>query len=213
MGINQLLYTNNKKIRGFKDLPPHEAIGYTVMFLLLVASILGDTDAKPMLVIFMLGSWFGCNHRWATKDIAGLNVLHIIDGPTAAAIVGGEDFNNHMVDYFLQDFKRRHRKDISQNERSLCRLRTACERAKNNFLSSSPAQILYIEIDLLFDGIDFESTITRAQFEDLCMDYFKWSCEKVLKDSKISKKVDAPSYTRPTGTKCKQLGLRRECWW
>lgn len=161
----------------------------------------------------MLGSWFGYNHRRATKDNAGLNVLHIINGPTAAAIVGGEDFNNRMVDYFIQDFKRRHRKDISQNERSLRRLRTACERAKNNFLSSSPKQTINIDIDLLFDGIDFESTITRAQFEDLCMDYFKWSYEKVLRDSKISKKVDAPSCPRPTETKSKQLGLRRECWW
>ena len=196
-------------IRGFKDLPPHEAIGYTVMFLFLVASILGDTNASPLLVIFMLGSWFGYNYRRATKDIAG---LHIINGPTAAAIVGGEDFDNCMVDYFLQDFNRRHRKDMSQYQRSLRRLRTACKCAKTALSGSSSTQA-HIEIDSLFDGIDFESTITRAQFEDLCMDYFKWSCEKVLRDSKISKKVDVPSCPRPTGTKCKQLGLSRECWW
>merc|ERR1712063_71898 len=172
----------------------------------------------------------------STKDagsIAGLNVLRIINEPTAAAIaygldkqssaernvlifdlgggtfdvslltieegifevkatagdthLGGEDFDNRMVDYFLQDFKRRHRKDITTNPRSLRRLRTSCERAKRTLSSSTQA---HIEIDSLFDGIDFNSTITRARFEDLCMDYFKKCmepCEKVLRDAKISK--------------------------
>merc|ERR1712226_461655 len=101
--------------------------------------------------------------------------------------LGGEDFDNRMVDYFLQDFKRRHRKDMSENQRSLRRLRTACERAKRTLSSSTQA---HIEIDSLFDGIDFNSTITRARFEDLCMDYFR-KCmepvEKVLRDAKIAK--------------------------
>merc|ERR1712127_917154 len=162
----------------------------------------------------------------------GLNVLRIINEPTAAAIaygldkkgdeknvlifdlgggtfdvslltieegifevkstagdthLGGEDFDNRMVDYFLSDFKRRHRKDMSKNQRALRRLRTACERAKRTLSSSTQA---HIEIDSLFDGVDFNSTITRARFEDLCMDYFK-KCmdpvEKVLRDSKIAK--------------------------
>jgi L1 cell adhesion molecule like protein len=101
--------------------------------------------------------------------------------------LGGEDFDNRMVDYFLQDFKRRHRKDMSSNNRSLRRLRTACERAKRTLSSSTQA---HLEIDSLFDGIDFNSTITRARFEDLCMDYFKKCmepCEKVLRDAKTSK--------------------------
>merc|ERR1711937_865017 len=101
--------------------------------------------------------------------------------------LGGEDFDNRMVDYFLQEFKRRHRKDMSQNQRSLRRLRTACERAKRTLSSSTQA---HIEIDSLFDGVDFNSTITRARFEDLCMDYFKKCmdpCEKVLRDAKIAK--------------------------
>mmetsp|Transcript_38321 Transcript_38321/g.92424 ORF Transcript_38321/g.92424 Transcript_38321/m.92424 type:complete len:658 (+) Transcript_38321:114-2087(+) len=180
-------------------------------------------------------AYFNDSQRQATKDagaISGLNVLRIINEPTAAAIaygldkkgeeknvlifdlgggtfdvslltieegifevkatagdthLGGEDFDNRMVDYFLQDFKRRHRKDMSQNQRSLRRLRTACERAKRTLSSSTQA---HIEIDSLFDGIDFNSTITRARFEDLCMDYFKKCmdpCEKVLRDAKISK--------------------------
>merc|ERR1712157_551915 len=101
--------------------------------------------------------------------------------------LGGEDFDNRMVDYFLQEFKRRHRKDMSKNQRSLRRLRTACERAKRTLSSSTQA---HIEIDSLFEGVDFNSTITRARFEDLCMDYFKKCmepCEKVLRDAKIAK--------------------------
>ena len=180
-------------------------------------------------------AYFNDSQRQATKDagaISGLNVLRIINEPTAAAIaygldkkgeeknvlifdlgggtfdvslltieegifevkatagdthLGGEDFDNRMVDYFLQDFKRRHRKDMSTNQRSLRRLRTACERAKRTLSSSTQA---HIEIDSLFDGIDFNSTITRARFEDLCMDYFKKCmepCEKVLRDAKIAK--------------------------
>jgi len=101
--------------------------------------------------------------------------------------LGGEDFDNRMVDYFLADFKKRFKKDMSKNQRSLRRLRTACERAKRTLSSSTQA---HIEIDSLFDGVDYNSTITRARFEDLCMDYFKKCmepCEKVLRDSKISK--------------------------
>jgi heat shock protein 1/8 len=180
-------------------------------------------------------AYFNDSQRQATKDagsIAGLNVLRIINEPTAAAIaygldkkgeeksvlifdlgggtfdvslltieegifevkatagdthLGGEDFDNRMVDYFLTDFKRKHRKDMSGNNRSLRRLRTACERAKRTLSSTTQA---HIEIDSLFDGIDYNATITRARFEDLCMDQFK-KCmdpvEKVLRDAKSSK--------------------------
>jgi len=180
-------------------------------------------------------AYFNDSQRQATKDagsISGLNVLRIINEPTAAAIaygldkkgdeknvlifdlgggtfdvslltieegifevkatagdthLGGEDFDNRMVDYFLTDFKRKHKKDMSSNNRSLRRLRTACERAKRTLSSSTQA---HIEIDSLYDGIDFNATITRARFEDLNMDYFKKCmepCEKVLRDAKISK--------------------------
>lgn len=185
--------------------------------------------------VITVPAYFNDSQRQATKDagaIAGLNVLRIINEPTAAAIaygldqkgdeknvlifdlgggtfdvslltieegifevkatagdthLGGEDFDNRMVDYFLQEFKRRHRKDMSENQRALRRLRTACERAKRTLSASTQA---HIEIDSLFDGIDYNSTITRARFEDLCMDYFKKCmepCEKVLRDSKIAK--------------------------
>merc|ERR1712017_54427 len=187
-------------------------------------------------VVITVPAYFNDSQRQATKDagaISGLNVLRIINEPTAAAIaygsdkkedgeknvlifdlgggtfdvslltieegifevkatagdthLGGEDFDNRMADFFLQDFKRRYKKDMSSNQRALRRLRTACERAKRTLSSSTQA---HIEIDSLYDGIDFNSTITRARFEDMNMDYFK-KCmapiEKVLKDSQLSK--------------------------
>jgi L1 cell adhesion molecule like protein len=190
-------------------------------------------DVKNAVVT--VPAYFNDQQRQATKDagaIAGLNVMRIINEPTAAAIaygldkkgeeknvlifdlgggtfdvslltieegifevkatagdthLGGEDFDNRMVEYFLQDFKKRFRKDMSTNQRALRRLRTACERAKRTLSSSTQA---HIEIDALFEGIDFNSTITRARFEDLNMDYFRKTMEpveKVIKDSKLSK--------------------------
>jgi L1 cell adhesion molecule like protein len=99
----------------------------------------------------------------------------------------GEDFDNRMVDYFVQEFKKKFRKDLTDNQRALRRLRTACERAKRTLSSNSQAPI---EIDSLYDGIDFNTVITRARFEDMNMDYFR-KCmepvEKVLRDAKMSK--------------------------
>jgi len=185
--------------------------------------------------VITVPAYFNDSQRQATKDagvISGLNVLRIINEPTAAAIaygldqkgpeknvlifdlgggtfdvslltieegifevkatagdthLGGEDFDNRLVDHFVQEFKRKFKKDMSENQRALRRLRTACERAKRTLSSSTQANI---EIDSLYDGTDFNSVITRARFEDLNMDYFK-KCmepvEKVLKDSKLSK--------------------------
>ena len=185
--------------------------------------------------VITVPAYFNDSQRQATKDagvISGLNVLRIINEPTAAAIaygldkkgqeknvlifdlgggtfdvslltieegifevkatagdthLGGEDFDNRLVDHFTQEFKRKFRKDIADNQRALRRLRTACERAKRTLSSSTQA---HIEIDSLFEGTDFNSVITRAKFEDLNMDYFR-KCmepvEKVLKDSKLSK--------------------------
>merc|ERR1712054_432947 len=101
--------------------------------------------------------------------------------------LGGEDFDNRMVDYFIQEFKRTHKKDIRSNQRALRRLRTSCERAKRTLSSATQA---HLEIDGLYEGVDFVSTITRARFEDMNMDYFR-KCmepvEKVLRDAKVSK--------------------------
>jgi heat shock protein 1/8 len=92
-----------------------------------------------------------------------------------------------MVEFFAEEFKKKYRKDMKTSDRALRRLRTSCERAKRTLSTATSATV---EIDSLFEGVDFSSTITRARFEDLCGDYFR-KClepvEKVLKDAKMSK--------------------------
>jgi heat shock 70kDa protein 1/2/6/8 len=196
-------------------------------------SYLGGTVKDAVVTV---PAYFNDSQRQANKDagvISGLNVLRIINEPTAAAIaygldmkvdgernvlifdlgggafdvflltiedgifevkatagdthLGGEDFDNRLVTFFVQEFKRKHKKDLSTNARALRRLRTACERAKRTL--SSAAQTT-IEIDSLFEGIDFYTSITRARFEELCQDLFRGTLEpveKVLRDSKIDK--------------------------
>ena len=187
--------------------------------------------------VITVPAYFNDSQRQATKDagrICGLNVLRIINEPTAAALaygldknlkneknilifdlgggtfdvsiltidegsifevrstagdthLGGEDFDNRMVSHFIQEFKRKNGKDMSKNSRSLRRLRTACERAKRTLSSSSEASI---EIDSLFEGIDFYSKISRARFEELCSDLFRATMEpveKALRDAKLDK--------------------------
>jgi len=183
-------------------------------------------------------AYFNDSQRQATKDagvIAGLNVLRIINEPTAAAIaygldkkkgdtsesnvlifdlgggtfdvsiltiedgifevkstagdthLGGEDFDNRMVDHFMKEFQRKHKKDMSANKRAVRRLRTACERAKRTLSASAQANI---EIDSLFEGIDFYTSVTRARFEELCADLFRGTLEPVeksLRDAKMDK--------------------------
>ena len=194
---------------------------------------LGKTVKNAVVTV---PAYFNDSQRQATKDaghISGMNVLRIINEPTAAALaygldkkgkgeqtvlifdlgggtfdvsllaiddgffevkatggnthLGGEDFDNRMVDHMAQEFKRKFKKDLSVNARALRRLRTACEKAKRSLSSSHQASI---EIDSLFEGVDFYTNITRAKFEDLCGDLFR-SCmepvEKVLRDGKVSK--------------------------
>ncbi|RXK42508.1 hsp71-like protein [Tremella mesenterica] len=194
---------------------------------------LGGTVTKAVITV---PAYFNDSQRQATKDagaIAGLDVLRIINEPTAAAIaygldkksggeknilifdlgggtfdvslltieegifevkatagdthLGGEDFDNRLVNHFVQEFKRKNKKDLSSNARALRRLRTACERAKRTLSSAAQTSI---EIDSLFDGIDFYTSITRARFEELCQDLFRSTMEpveKVLRDSKMDK--------------------------
>ena len=105
--------------------------------------------------------------------------------------LGGEDFDNRIVDFFVKQIKEKNNKDISGNPRSLRRLRTACEQAKRALSSSTNAPI---EIDCLYDNIDFVSSISLVCFEGLCHDYFLKCmdiCEQVVRDSKIDKsKID-----------------------
>ena len=101
--------------------------------------------------------------------------------------LGGEDFDTIMVEYFMDEFKRKYKKDISENKRAVRRLRTACERAKRTLSTATSASI---EIDSLHDGVDFNTTISRAKFENLCDTLFRRTMlpvEQVLSDSKLSK--------------------------
>ena len=101
--------------------------------------------------------------------------------------LGGEDFDNRLVNHFVDEFKRKFKKDLKGNPKALRRLRTACERAKRSLSSVTQASI---EIDSLAEGIDFYTKITRAKFEELCNDLFR-SClepvEKALKDANLGK--------------------------
>ncbi|KAL8087704.1 hypothetical protein AgCh_037743 [Apium graveolens] len=147
---------------------------------------------------------FNDSQRQATKDaatIAGLNVLRILVEPTAAAVaygldkeltssdthLGGVDFDNRLMAHFVEEFNIKYRKNISQNPKSLRRLRNACEKAKR-FLSQN--SVATIDVDSLHEGIDYCANITRARFEDLNMDLFK-SCldtvAKCLEDVKMDK--------------------------
>eukprot|EP01064_Diplonema_japonicum_P015208 TRINITY_DN2296_c0_g1_i10.p1 TRINITY_DN2296_c0_g1~~TRINITY_DN2296_c0_g1_i10.p1 ORF type:complete len:438 (+),score=93.28 TRINITY_DN2296_c0_g1_i10:2505-3818(+) len=102
--------------------------------------------------------------------------------------LGGEDFDNRLIDHFTEEFKKKHGKDTKDNQRSLRRLRTACERAKRALSSSTQSSI---EVDSLYQGIDFYTSITRAKFEDLCHDLFSMCMaplRQVFLDSKIDKK-------------------------
>ncbi len=186
--------------------------------------------------IITVPAYFNDSQRQATKDagkISGLNVLRIINEPTAAAIaygldknfksernvlifdlgggtfdvslltleeglfevratnghthLGGEDFDNRLVEYCAGEFRRKNNIDLKENPKALRRVRAACEKAKRTLSASTQATI---DIDALIDGKDFTLVITRAKFEELCMDLFK-KCipplDNVLKDSKLSK--------------------------
>ncbi|CAG2184950.1 HSPA1s [Mytilus edulis] len=158
--------------------------------------------------VITVPAYFNDSQRLATKDagfIAGLNVLRIINEPTAAALAYGSetnfrgsvnsrryslrggDFDNIMVDHFVNEFERKYKKDISSNGKALIRLRTACEKAKRTLSSSTEANV---EIDSLFEGTDFYTKITRARFEELCSDLFRTTLEiaaKALGETKLDK--------------------------
>lgn len=125
-----------------------------------------------------------------TFDVSVLSIEDSIFEVKATAgntHLGGEDFDTIMVEHFVEEFKKKTKKDITSNKRSLRRLRTACENAKRTL---SSATVATIEIDSLFDGHDFSSTITRAKFENLCDRLFRDTMlpvEQVLRDSKLSK--------------------------
>ncbi|CAF4115648.1 unnamed protein product, partial [Adineta steineri] len=137
---------------------------------------------KTNILVFDLGGG-NCDVSVLTLE-QGIIEVKSVAGDTH---LGGADFDNRMVAYFVKEFKRINNKDLSQNKRALCRLRTACERAKRTLSSSSRASI---EMNTLHEGIDFYTTITRACFEELCADLFRLTLEpveKALRDTKMNK--------------------------
>lgn len=140
------------------------------------------TKGEQNVLIFDLGG--------GTFDVSLLNISDGVFEVKATAgdtHLGGEDFDHQLMDHCIKEFKKQHKKDISDNDRAMRRIRTACERAK---CALSSSHMTKIEIDSLCDGIDFSLELTRAKFESLCADFFR-KClepvEKVLIDAKMSK--------------------------
>lgn len=142
----------------------------------------GNAQGERNVLIFDLGG--------GTFDVSLLTLddgIFEVKATAGDTHLGGEDFDNRMVAHFVNEFKRKHKRDLSKHARALRRLRTACERAKRQLSSATQATI---EVDSLYEGIDFYSSITRAKFEELCMDLFRGTLspvEKVLRDAKVSK--------------------------
>ena len=108
-----------------------------------------------------------------TFDVSILNIddgIFEVKATAGDTHLGGEDFDNRLVDHFVAEFQRKHKRDLTGNKRALRRLRTACERAKRQLSAGAQAGI---EIDSIYDGIDFYTSISRARFEELCADLFK----------------------------------------
>merc|ERR1711871_676792 len=195
----------------------------------------GYLDKEIKNAVVTVPAYFNDAQRQATKDagtIAGLNVMRIINEPTAAAIaygldkkggeqnilvfdlgggtfdvtlltidngvfevlatsgdthLGGEDFDHRVMAYFMKLFKRKHKRDISKDKRAVQKLRREVERVKRALSSQHQARL---EVESLYDGIDFSETLTRARFEDLCIDLFKKTLGpvgKVMSDAGMKK--------------------------
>ena len=102
--------------------------------------------------------------------------------------LGGEDFDHRVMDYFINLLiKRKHNKDISNDAKALGKLRKECERAKRALCSQHQVRL---EIESLFDGVDFSEALSRARFEELYMDLFKKTMGPVkmaLKNSRLKR--------------------------
>ena len=219
-----------------KEFTPQEISAFILEKMKKIAESYLSKEVKNAVIT--VPAYFNDAQRQATKDaglICGLNVLRIINEPTAAAIaygldqkceqekhiiiydvgggtldvtllslddgifevkatsgdthLGGEDFDKNIMFHFMEEFKKKHKKDISKSKKAMAKLKRECERLKRSLSSSSQA---YMEIDSLIDGIDFNSMMTRAKFEQLNAGLFQkcLNCvENVLRDSKISKSM------------------------
>lgn len=234
IGVNGKPYVEVQYMNETKQYSPEQIASMILSKMKQIASAFLGTDITD--VVITVPAYFNDNQKQATKDagrIAGLNVLRIINEPTAAALaygldkntnkesnvlifdfgggthdvtlltlesglfqvkatagdtrLGGEDLDNRLVDYCVNDFLRKHKLDLSGSPKALRRLRTHCEKAKRILSTNTQTTI---EVDALFEGIDYSINISRAKFEELNMDYFKKTIEpvkKVLEDAKLDK--------------------------
>ncbi|ORY74202.1 heat shock protein 70 [Neocallimastix californiae] len=151
---------------------------------------------KVTNAIITVPSYYTYFQRQGIKNVcnqAGINVPRIINDTSAAAIaycdknLGGDNFDENLVNYYVNFFKANHKVDLSGNDRSMCRLRKACEQAKRSLSSSAKATIM---IDSLYNDIDLYNTLSRETFEQLNKDLFKrliLPIQKVLKDANLKK--------------------------
>ena len=159
----------------------NEPVAAAIFYGLELGQDVGQEDEQNVL-IFDLGG--------GTFDVSLLCIddgVFEVKATAGNTHLGGEDFDNILVDYFVKEFKRKTKQDCTKSKRSMRRLRTQCERAKRTLSAAARANI---EVDSLYDGIDFASSITRDRFEELCMPLFRRSLEpitKVLQDAKMSK--------------------------
>ena len=213
---------------------PEEISSMVLIRMKEIAESFLSTEVKDAVIT--VPAYFNDSQRQATKDagnIAGLNVIRIINEPTAAAMayglntnttkernvlifdagggtmdvsllniddgvfevlatsgdchLGGEDIDNRMVKHFINEFKKKHNKDLTESVRAVKRLKIACERLKRTLSSATQGQI---ELESLYEGIDFYSTMTRARFEEMNSNLFRKTLkyvENVLRDSKKAK--------------------------
>ena len=142
---------------------------------------IADTKEKTILIF---------DEGGGTHDLSILTIdggIFEVKATAGDTHLGGSDLDNKIVDYLCSDIKKRYNKDIKQNPKALKRLNIAAEKAKKNLSSSSTAPI---EIDSLFDGVDYSTTLSKAKFEQLAEEFFNKSMEpigRVLQDAKISK--------------------------
>ena len=141
-----------------------------------------NKEEDTNVLIFDLGG--------GTFDVSLLNIeggIFEVKATAGDTHLGGEDFDARLLRHLAEEFKRKHKKDITGNARALRRLRSACERAKRTLSTTSQTSV---EIDSLFEGVDFYTSITRARFEELNADLFR-KCmepvEQVIKDAKMDK--------------------------